>query len=92
MSDIKRTSPEARRTMKNQGETSPLRADAESIDIPEDFWDNAKVRHPSIKKTVKLYIDSDVLRFFKQDGRDYQTRINSVLKSYVDAQMSAPHG
>jgi hypothetical protein len=29
-------------------------------------------------------IDADVLAFFRGQGRGYQTRINAVLRSYVD--------
>ena len=35
---------------------------------------------------VNLRLDADVLRFFKSQGKGYQTRINAVLRSYVDAQ------
>ncbi|MCX6591521.1 MAG: BrnA antitoxin family protein [Acidobacteria bacterium] len=42
-------------------------------------WDTAK-------KQVTLRIDADVLAFFKTTGRRYQTRINEVLRSYVNAQ------
>jgi uncharacterized protein (DUF4415 family) len=38
------------------------------------------------KKQVTLRIDADVLAFFKTTGRRYQTRINEVLRSYVNAQ------
>lgn len=37
------------------------------------------------KQQVTLRLDPDVLDFFKQSGRRYQTRINSVLREYMRA-------
>ncbi|MFN0004014.1 MAG: BrnA antitoxin family protein [Burkholderiaceae bacterium] len=37
------------------------------------------------KKQITLRIDSDVLEYFRHTGRRYQTRINAVLRSYVNA-------
>ena len=37
------------------------------------------------KQQITLRIDADVLEFFKHTGRRYQTRINAVLRSYVEA-------
>jgi len=57
-------------------------------DIPElddEFWKNAKLMPPLIKKPVSLRIDHDVLEWFKKQGKGYQTLINSVLKSYMQA-------
>lgn len=38
---------------------------------------------PHSKKLISLRIDADVIDFFKDTGSRYQTRINSVLRSYV---------
>jgi len=41
---------------------------------------------PVARKTqVTLRIDDDVLKWFKKQGRGYQTRINSLLKAYKEA-------
>jgi uncharacterized protein (DUF4415 family) len=41
---------------------------------------------PATGKTqVTLRIDSDVLRWFKDSGKGYQTRINELLRAYVEA-------
>ena len=37
------------------------------------------------KQQITLRIDSDVLEFFKNSSQRYQTRINSVLRAYVNA-------
>ncbi len=57
-------------------------------DIPElkdSFWKDAKVEYPENKKPVTMRIDRDVLEWFKSTGKGYQTRINAVLRSYVEA-------
>lgn len=37
------------------------------------------------KAQVTLRIDSDVLEWFKLQGRGYQTQINSLLRAYMEA-------
>ena len=37
------------------------------------------------KNQVTLRIDEDVLTWFKNQGRGYQTRINALLKAYKEA-------
>jgi uncharacterized protein (DUF4415 family) len=37
------------------------------------------------KSQVTLRIDSDVLQWFKSQGKGYQTQINSLLRAYMDA-------
>lgn len=52
---------------------------------PDAVWVKA-VDFPHAKKLISLRIDEDVIEFFKQAGNRYQTRINAVLRSYVNAQ------
>ena len=37
------------------------------------------------KAQVTLRLDSDVLDWFKAQGQGYQTRINQLLRAYMDA-------
>lgn len=60
--------------------------DIDFSDIPEadeEFWKRAKVKHPRPKQTVNMRLDAEIIDFFKAGGPGYQTRINSVLQSYV---------
>ena len=41
------------------------------------------------KRQITLRIDADVLAFFKTTGRRYQTRMNEVLRSYMNALQKA---
>lgn len=38
------------------------------------------------KRQVTLRIDADVLDWFKAQGKGYQSRINALLRAYMDAQ------
>ena len=60
-------------------------------DLPEvsfDSFANAIVRKglKPVKKTqITLRLDTDVLEWFKAQGKGYQTSINALLKAYVEA-------
>ena len=44
---------------------------------------SAKLHMPKKKILIHIYLDQDIIDWFKSEGKGYQTRINSVLKSYV---------
>ena len=53
----------------------------------EDFdWENARVVYPNSKKAISFRVDRDILDWFRKSGRGYQTRMNAVLRAYVEAQ------
>ncbi|MEJ2745842.1 MAG: BrnA antitoxin family protein [bacterium] len=53
--------------------------------IDKSFFKHAELRMPQRKKSVSLRLDPDVLDWFKHRGRGYQTKINAVLRAYVEA-------
>ena len=82
-----------------KSETDWERVDAmadEEIDLSEcdeitpEMFAKAVVRRglePVRRKAqVTLRLDSDVIGWFKHGGRGYQTRINTLLRAYVDQQ------
>jgi uncharacterized protein (DUF4415 family) len=40
-----------------------------------------------LKKPVTLRLDADVIAWFKQAGRRYQTRINAALRKVMEGEM-----
>ena len=49
-------------------------------------WKNARVVMPGAGKLqLTLRLDAKVRDWFKAQGKGYQTRINAVLRSYVEA-------
>jgi uncharacterized protein (DUF4415 family) len=69
---------------RGEDETSPDAPEAESLG--EDFWKNARVVMPGAKTSVHLRLDSDVVEWFKANGKGHLTRMNAVLRAYVEAQ------
>ena len=62
--------------------------DIDTSDIPpldEEFFKNATLRIPKTKSTITMRLDSDVRDWFKSQGGGYQTRINAVLRMYMEA-------
>ncbi|MFC1451838.1 BrnA antitoxin family protein [Verrucomicrobiota bacterium] len=53
--------------------------------LDKAFFKHAKLRMPKRKQSVSLRLDPDVLDWFKHEGRGYQTRINAILRAYVEA-------
>lgn len=62
---------------------------SDSPELNERFWKEAKLVVPKKKERLSMRIDSDVLAWFRSKGKGYQTTINTVLKSYVEAQKSS---
>ncbi len=57
-------------------------------DIPEldtDFWKTAEVHEPANKERLTVRFDAELVAWFKQQGRGYQTRMNAVLRSFYEA-------
>ncbi len=58
----------------------------------EDFFRNARLRMPEPKALITMRLDQDVLKWFRKQGSGYQTRINALLRCYMEAQQSAAKG
>jgi uncharacterized protein (DUF4415 family) len=52
----------------------------------EEEWTRRRVVWPQGKAPVTLRLDKDIIAWFKLRGRGYQTRINAVLRAFVEAQ------
>ncbi len=65
-------------------------ADEEDGPLPEG-WESTIVMHglPPRKRDVHIRLDADVLDWFRAHGRGYQTRINAVLRAFVEARRRA---
>jgi len=55
------------------------------LPLDETFFKKELVKLPQKKDSITLRIDHDVLEFFRRNGRGYQTLINAVLKTYMQA-------
>ena len=62
--------------------------DIDLSDIPEldeAFFREAEWQ-PPIKKSVTIRLDADVLEWFRNQGPGYQTRINLLLRRFMEFQ------
>lgn len=82
------------RKLKSQTDWDRLRAEEEAglepahdpdIDDVDWDWSTARLVEPEPKKMISVRLDADVLEFFKSQGKGYQTRMNAVLRSYMEA-------
>ncbi len=93
---VRKTLTDHKLTPKRKRELAKLatRSDSEIdySDIPplaEKFWQNA-VRNPfyrPVKQQVTLRIDADVLAWLRRQGKGYQSRLNSLLRSAMIEQL-----
>lgn len=63
-------------------------SDADALTMSDDDWAAAEVAKPA-KVAMTMKLDSDVLDWFRGNGKGYQTRINAVLRRYMEAQKKA---
>jgi uncharacterized protein (DUF4415 family) len=90
-----------KQTISKKSQTDWKRIDAmtdEDIDLEEtpeitaEMFARSIVRRglkPVSRKTqLTLRIDSDVLEFYKKQGAGYQTKINALLRAYMEAHQS----
>lgn len=89
-STIVRYSHSQLKAMRARGEdqTSPDAPEAESLGA--DFWKSARVVMPRGKTSVHLRLDNEVVEWFKENGKGHLTRMNAVLRAYVEAKKHSP--
>lgn len=57
-------------------------SDAQPTDAA--FWKTAKVVMPRTKTAVTIRLDADILDWMREQGPGYQTRINAILRAYME--------
>jgi uncharacterized protein (DUF4415 family) len=72
------------RNMTDEEIEAAAASDPDSVPFGLD-WSDAELVIPK-KQPVSIRLDEDILAYFKETGPRYQTRINKVLRSYVNAQ------
>jgi uncharacterized protein (DUF4415 family) len=61
--------------------------DAARLDID---WTKARLVLPPGKENVTLRVDRDVLAWFRATGKGFHTRMNAVLRAYMEAHRQEP--
>lgn len=52
-------------------------------------WSKAVRVVPRVKRAISIRLDSDIIDFFKQEGPGYQSRMNEVLRYYMENRKKA---
>jgi len=76
--DWKRVDAKAGKALKRA-----VAADPEA-DVPDADWTRARLVMPQRKESIHLRLDPDVLAWYRQQGHGYLTRMNAVLRAYMD--------
>jgi uncharacterized protein (DUF4415 family) len=61
-----------------------IERDPDARPTDADFWKKARVVMPTAKKTITIRLDADLLEWLRSQ-KGYQTRINAVLRTYMEA-------
>ena len=56
------------------------------LGIDPDWMEQATLVYPRPKERVTVRLDPEILEWLKAQGRGYQTRINAILRAYVEVQ------
>jgi len=66
---------------------TPCIANDDEDEIPTldaNFWAKAQMGSPLKKRLISLRLDNDLVDWFKESGPNYQTRMNQVLRSFME--------
>jgi hypothetical protein len=58
---------------------------SDSPELDSSFFRNATLRMPQPKMPISLRLDQDLVEWYKKRGSGYQTRMNAVLRMYMQA-------
>lgn len=64
-----------------------IESDPDAHPTDDKFWKDAKVVLPRPKAVMTMRLDADLLEWFRRE-RGYQTRINAILRAYMNANAS----
>lgn len=91
MKDLEKVAPGESRTdmarlrrMTEAELEAKIAGDPDWKDVPTNWHLKAEAAMPSAKTLLSLRVDADVLDWFKRQGRGYQTRMNAVLRAFME--------
>jgi uncharacterized protein (DUF4415 family) len=61
-----------------------MRDDPDWADFRDIDWSKVVAVYPIPKGAISIRLDRDVIDFFKSTGKGYQTRMNAVLRHYME--------
>ena len=70
--------------VRDDPDAAPILSEEET----KEWFKTARVVLPPGKAPISIRIDRDVLEWFRASGEPYQTRINAVLRAYMEHERS----
>ena len=64
-------------------------ADPDAQPTDAAFWKDAEIVMPEPKERITMRLDKEVLDWFRKEGKGYQTRMNAILRAYMEAKVSS---
>lgn len=62
-----------------------VRHDPDAVPLADEAWfKTAKVVEPPSKQAISIRLDQDVLDWFRTNSDRYQSKINAVLRAYME--------
>ena len=65
-----------------------IKADPDARATDADFWKSARIVMPRAKQAITIRLDADLLEWLRKQ-KGYQTRINALLRTYMQANLDA---
>jgi uncharacterized protein (DUF4415 family) len=65
-----------------------IESDPEARPTDPEFWKKARVVIPAARQTITIRLDADLLEWLRKQ-KGYQTRINAVLRTFMDANLTS---
>lgn len=88
MEEARKASRADLKRMRSMSEEEIMRTSPpELANLPEDFFKSAVWVDPPPKSAISLRVDIDVLDWFRAAGPRYQSRMNAVLRAYMNASL-----
>ncbi|HOE10426.1 MAG TPA: BrnA antitoxin family protein [bacterium] len=73
----KQTDREIEEAIRSDPDAAPL--------LNDDWYKKAQIVWPQKKVPVSIRLDKDIVEWFKTQQKPYQTLINAVLRTYMEA-------
>lgn len=72
------------RAMSDEEAEAAAAADPEWQDVDPDWVAKADPVHPVKKRRISLALDEDVVDWFRSRDRHYRSRMNAILRAYME--------
>lgn len=68
-----------------------VRSDPDAAPLADEAWfETARIVEPPPKTAISIRLDRDVLEWFRSNSDRYQSKINAVLRAYMEHEQKRP--